>query len=284
MKKTLVLVMLVVAMIAIAAFGFMACNKSTYTIGVQKGTTGEYYVKGDSDWGYSGFSNVAYSAFDNGGMAVQALKNGSVNAVIIDEGPAKALAESVEGIKVIDVVLTTEKYGIGVDKNQDTLKNQINAIFATYEFETFKATVFANYFDNENYEPTPIVAATTADSSKAAQQLVVATNAEFPPFEYKEGTGFVGIDMEIAAFIANKLNLELVIIDMDFDSVVTSVGVNNIDIALSGLTINEKRKESVNFTDSYYEEAAQVLIVLESDTTFDGLTTVEQIEAKLKSL
>lgn len=284
MKKTLVLVMLVVAMIAIAAFGFMACNKSTYTIGVQKGTTGEYYVKGDSDWGYSGFSNVAYNAFDNGGMAVQALKNGSVNAVIIDEGPAKALAESVEGIKVIDVVLTTEKYGIGVDKNQDTLKNQINDIFATDEFKTFKATVFANYFDNENYEPTPIVAATTADDSKAAQQLVVATNAEFPPFEYKEGTGFVGIDMEIAAFIANKLNLELVIIDMDFDSVVTSVGVNNIDIALSGLTINEKRKESVNFTDSYYEEAAQVLIVLESDTRFDGLTTVEQIEAKLKSL
>ena len=283
MKKTLVLVMLVVAVIAIAAFGFMACNKSTYTIGVQKGTTGEYYVKGDSDWGYSGFSNVAYSAFDNGGMAVQALKNGSVNAVIIDEGPAKALAESIEGIKVINVVLTTEKYGIGVDKNQDTLKNQINEIFATDEFKTFKATVFENY-ENENYQPTPVVAATTADSSKAAQQLVVATNAEFPPFEYKEGTGFVGIDMEIAAFIANKLNLELVIIDMDFDSVVTSVGVNNIDIALSGLTINEKRKESVNFTDSYYEEAAQVLIVLESDTTFDGLTTVEQIEAKLKSL
>jgi len=283
MKKSLVLVLLVVALVTVSVLGFTACNNNKYTIGVQKGTTGEYYVKGDSDWGYPGFSNISYNAYDNGGLAVQALKNGAVNAVIIDEAPAKTLAAEIEGIKVINVVLTTEKYGIGVDKNQDTLKNQINEIFATDEFKTFKATVFENY-ENENYQPTPVVAATTADSSKAAQQLVVATNAEFPPFEYKEGTGFVGIDMEIAAFIANKLNLELVIIDMDFDSVVTSVGVNNIDIALSGLTINEKRKESVNFTDSYYEEAAQVLIVLESDTTFDGLTTVEQIEAKLKSL
>ena len=104
------------------------------------------------------------------------------------------------------------------------------------------------------------------------------------PFEYKIGNGFVGIDMEIAAFIAEKLGLELVIIDMDFDAVVTSVGLNNIDIALSGLTINEKRKESVNFTDPYYEEAAQMLVVLADDTTFDGLTTAAQIEEKLKSL
>lgn len=111
--------------------------------------------------------------------------------------------------------------------------------------------------------------------------LVVATSANFPPFEYKEGNEFVGVDMDIAKDLAAYLGMELQIMDMDFDGVVTSVGKNNVDIAMAGLTVNEKRKESVNFSDTYYN-ASQVIIVLASDTTFDG-KTLEEIEAILAS-
>ena len=100
-------------------------------------------------------------------------------------------------------------------------------------------------------------------------------------FEYKEGDKFAGIDMEIAKFIADCLELELVIVDMEFDSVVTSVGKNGVDIAMAGLTVNETRKESVNFTSSYYN-AAQVVITLEKDNDFKDCKTAEDVLAVIQ--
>ena len=111
-------------------------------------------------------------------------------------------------------------------------------------------------------------------------QLIVATNAAFAPFEYKDGDKFAGIDIEIAAYLADKLGMELVIQDMDFDAVVTSVGKNNVDIAMAGLTVNETRKQSVNFTESYYN-AAQMLVVLDSETAFDNCKSADDVLAKL---
>ena len=118
----------------------------------------------------------------------------------------------------------------------------------------------------------------TYDASK--EQLVVATNAQFPPFEYKMGNKFAGIDMEIAKGFAEYLGWEIVIMDMDFDAVVTSVGKNGVDIAMAGLTVNEERKSSVNFTNSYYN-ASQVVIVKDGDTSLDGKTTADEVNAVL---
>ncbi len=285
MKKSLVLIMLVVALVVVSVFGFAACGKKTYTIGVQQATTGEYYVKGDADWEFEGFSNLSYNPYSNGGLAVQAMKNGSVNAVIIDVAPAKALAAEIDGIKVIDIPLTKEEYGFGVDKNQPELLASINAIMATEEFATKKAAIMKAYTEGDEASYHPVTAKTSQGSNPAAE-LVVATNAEFNPFEYKDGTQFLGIDMEIAAYFAEKLGLELVILDMEFDSVVTSIGKNDVDIAMSGLTITAGRKQSVNFTTPYYQEegVGQVLVVLESDTTFDNCKTAADVEAILKTL
>ena len=70
---------------------------------------------------------------------------------------------------------------------------------------------------------------------------------------------------------------------MDFDAVVTSVGNNGVDIAIAGLTVKESRKKSVNFTDSYYTDSYQVLIVKADDTTFDNCKTKEDVENILKN-
>ena len=106
------------------------------------------------------------------------------------------------------------------------------------------------------------------------------TNAAFNPFEYKEGDKFYGIDIEIMKLVADELNMELVIEDMEFDAVVMSVGKNGIDVAAAALTVNETRKESVNFSTTYYN-AAQVLIVLENNTAFDTCITADDVIAKL---
>ena len=108
-------------------------------------------------------------------------------------------------------------------------------------------------------------------------KLIMATNAQFPPYELVSdgegfnGTGFEGIDVEIASAIADKLGLELQIDDMDFDSALVAVQNNTADVMLAGLSYSEERDEVVDFTDSY-ATGVQVVIVKEgSDVTMDNL-------------
>ncbi|MBP5529722.1 MAG: basic amino acid ABC transporter substrate-binding protein [Lachnospiraceae bacterium] len=91
-------------------------------------------------------------------------------------------------------------------------------------------------------------------------ELVMATNAEFPPYEFHEGDKIVGIDVEICQAIADELGKELVIEDMAFDSVITSVYTGKADLGAAGLTITEDRLKNINFSDPY-ATAAQVIIV-----------------------
>lgn len=92
--------------------------------------------------------------------------------------------------------------------------------------------------------------------------LVMATNAEFPPYEYYEGDKVVGIDAEIAKAIADDLGYELVIEDMAFDSIIAAVQSGKADMGAAGMTVSEDRLKSINFTDSY-AQASQVIIVKE---------------------
>ena len=92
--------------------------------------------------------------------------------------------------------------------------------------------------------------------------LVMATNAEFPPYEYYEGGEIVGIDAEIAALIANKLGMDLKIEHMEFESIITSVNTGKADMGMAGMTVTDERKEDVNFSTSY-ATGKQVIIVKE---------------------
>lgn len=187
-------------------------------------------------------------------------------------------AAKTPAVKVININLTEEEYAFGVDKNQPELLEQVNAFIAEIRENGQLEEIFNKYFNNGT--PTPV---TSAALDETKDQLVVATNAEFPPFEYTEGDQYLGVDMEIASLIAQKLGKELVIQNMDFDSVCLSVGSHKCDIAMAGLTITDERKESVTFTDSYYQ-ASQKLIVKGDDTTFDDCTTADQVVAKLQSM
>ena len=94
-------------------------------------------------------------------------------------------------------------------------------------------------------------------------ELHMATNAAFPPYEMtKDDGGFEGIDVEIATAIADKLGLTLVVDDMDFASVIAAVQSGKADMAMAGLTVNEERKQNVDFTESY-AKGVQVIIVPE---------------------
>ncbi len=114
--------------------------------------------------------------------------------------------------------------------------------------------------------------ATTEFTTSVEGQLIMATNAQFPPYEYYDGDEIVGIDAEIAQAIADKLGLELVIDDMEFDSIITAVKGGKADIGLAGMTVTAEREEEVYFTESY-ATGVQVVIVKEDSeiTSVDDL-------------
>jgi ABC-type amino acid transport substrate-binding protein len=117
--------------------------------------------------------------------------------------------------------------------------------------------------------------APSASQPAKKEVLTMATNAEFPPYEYYEGGKVTGIDAEIAAAIAEKLGMELVIEDMEFDSVIASVKNGRADMAMAGLTVTEERLEEVNFTTSY-ATGVQVIIVTEGSS----ITSVDDLFAE----
>ncbi|NLU53515.1 MAG: transporter substrate-binding domain-containing protein [Clostridiaceae bacterium] len=203
-------------------------------------------------------------------------KNNDANAQPTDTGSQSGNKTS--SVKVIDIPLTEEEYAFGVDKNQPELLEEVNKFIAQIMSDGTFDEILDRYFGDG--EPQAVISA-QLDESK--DQLVVATNAGFEPFEYTKGDKYYGIDMEIAALLAKHLGKELVISNMDFDAVCLSVGQGKADIAMAGLTIKEDRKEYVNFSDPYYN-AAQKIIVKGSDTTFDNCKTVEDVEAILSGL
>ena len=125
----------------------------------------------------------------------------------------------------------------------------------------------------ETETPTADGTFTTVEDGK----LIMSTNATFPPYEMVadgdgvNGSGYEGIDIEIAYALADKLGLELVIDDMDFDAALLAVQNNSADMMLAGLSYSEERDEVVDFSDPY-ATGVQVVIVKEgSDVTMDNL-------------
>lgn len=295
MKKIIAIILAIITVVG-CVFAFTACKDKGIAIGVQAGTTGEAFVKGDTEWGFTGIPNSTASSYDTIGLAVNDIKNGNISYAVVDKSVAETLVENNKDlIKMIPVDLTVEKYAIGVSKNNDTLKTQINTIIASLKTSGVLDDIYAAYDSkaiqvsedestaNAPAESTGYVGVTSGDSS-AAKKLIVATNAAFAPYEYKIGNKFYGIDMEIAKIIASQLGYELIINDMEFSAVVTAVQTGDADLAIACLTVNATREKSVNFSDAYEEGAAQVLIVKKDDTAFDACKTTEDVMNVFKNM
>lgn len=173
-----------------------------------------------------------------------------------EKGAGEAAAEK-KTAQVVEFDLTSELYAFGVDKDQPELLDKVNAFVGKIKEDGTLDAICQKYFGDG--EPTAITSVARDDSK---DQLVVATNAAFAPFEYTQGDSYMGIDMEIAYLLAEELGMELVIEDMAFDSIIPAVQSGKADIGLAGMTVTEDRLENVNFTDTY-ATATQVIIVAE---------------------
>ncbi len=111
--------------------------------------------------------------------------------------------------------------------------------------------------------------------AKEKDKLIMCTNATFPPYEYYDGEDIIGIDAEIAQKIADKLDMELVIEDMEFNSIISYVNSNENAFGMAGMTVTEDRKKSVDFTTSYAKGIQSVIVAEDSD-----IKTIEDLAGK----
>lgn len=118
------------------------------------------------------------------------------------------------------------------------------------------------------------------DSQQAT--LTVVTNAEFPPYEYKEGDEVIGIDAEVAKAIADKLGMKLEIVDTKFDSIIPGVQSGKYDMGMAGMTVTPEREKNVAFSDSYATGIQSIIVKEDSDIkSVDDLSSSTKIGVQL---
>ena len=100
----------------------------------------------------------------------------------------------------------------------------------------------------------------TNTDANTQETLTMATNAEFPPYEYKEGDKVVGIDAEVAQAIADKLGMKLEIVDTKFDAIIPGVQSGKYDMGMAGMTVTPEREQSVAFSDSYATGIQSIIV------------------------
>ena len=201
------------------------------TIGVQMKTTGDIYA--------SDIKNAKTKQFNKGIDAVKALRKGVVDAVMIDDAPAKVFAAQYSDVKILEEPYAKEEYGITVNKEETGLRDKIN----------------------EALEGEQKTAYQWQKKKHSGGKLVMVTNAEFPPYESKDNKGnVVGIDVDIMKAICDMLDMDLEINDTAFDSILANVERKMADVGVAGMTITEERRKQVDFTDPY-TTAKQVVIV-----------------------
>lgn len=219
-------------------------------IGVQTGTTG------DSQASDAVNADSQMQRYNKGADAIQALKNGKIDCVVIDSLPAEKFVAANDDLKIVEGIFDTEEYAMCFKKGNE-LRDEFNTALAELKEDGTLDEIMSNYIGDEvgqhPYE-------SPADVDRSNGTLTMATNAEFEPWEYKEGNDIVGIDADISKAICDKLGYELKIEDMSFETILASVNSGKADFGAAGMTVTPEREESVDFTDTY-ADATQVVIV-----------------------
>lgn len=217
-------------------------------IGVQAGTTGETYVTEEL--------GITPDSFKSGMDAALALKNGQIDAIVLDELPSKAIVAQNDDLTIVDFNLATEEYAIAVKKGNQELLDSINKTIKTMHDDGTYETLVNTFMPADGSDP--VIPENVASGGDKA--LTMGTNAAFKPFEYVDGADPVGFDITMSQYIARDFGATLTVEDMAFDSLISALDSGAIDFIAAGMSKTPEREQMVDFSDPYYS-SKQVVIV-----------------------
>ncbi len=182
-------------------------------------------------------------------------------AVILALGVLAGCGSQKVTLQILDTEYAVEDYAICVAKENTDLLEKINAALAELDADGTKKAIVDKYISGTAHD------LVFQEDAEGKPELHMATNAQFPPYEYYEGEKVVGIDAEMAAAIADKLGMKLVIDDMDFDAIITAVQTGKSDIGMAGMTVTEERLKNINFSDTYATGIQSIIVPEGSEIT-----------------
>ena len=223
-------------------------------IGVQLGTTGDIYV---SDYENDG-SGTKVERYNKGADAIQALKLGKIDCVVIDEQPALEFVKQNTGLKILDDEFTKEDYALCIGKDNPELLENVNTALEKLQSDGTIDSIINNYIGSDSQiGKTPYE---KKDVERKNGTLKIGTNAEFPPYEYYEDNQITGIDIDIMQAVCDELGMDMQVEDMAFDSIIAAITSGKVDVGASGFTVTEDRKKNINFTDSYITTKQDIIV------------------------
>lgn len=223
-------------------------------IGVQLGTTGDIYV---SDYEKDG-SGTKVERYNKGADAIQALKLGKIDCVVIDEQPALEFVKQNTGLKILDDEFTKEDYALCIGKDNPELLENVNTAIEKLKSDGTIDSIINNYIGSDSQiGKTPYE---KKDVERKNGTLKIGTNAEFPPYEYYEDNQITGIDIDIMQAVCDELGMDMQVEDMAFDSIIAAITSGKVDVGASGFTVTEDRKKNINFTDSYITTKQDIIV------------------------
>ena len=231
-------------------------------VGVLVGTTGEIYA---ADYGTDS-TRLQLEKFETLAQAVDALLEGSIDAVLTDDTPAKVFARKNPSLRILNEIFKEESYAGIVAKENMGLLDSVNIALIQMRAMGVYDSIFDAYIGGQSKYH-------VKTDSVTGPVLRVATNAEFPPFEFRcQKRGIVGIDIEIARYVANYLERPVEIIDMDFDDIIDSIRAGKADLGLAAFSVTEERGQVINFTDHYATSKIVVMVRSgEDESTFQRI-------------
>lgn len=218
-------------------------------VGVQLKTTGDACATEMGDVDVQRFNRIP--------DAIDALRTGVLDAVIIDDETANSYVKKHGDIQVLGDACESESYGIVVKKGNEELLSDISGALKILQ-DNGTIDMIMDKWLKEN--ETVSAYERTKSAPYANGKLVVATNAEFPPFESVVGNEMVGIDIDIIEAICDELDMDLELQNIAFDSVLSSVDRGMVDVAISAMSITSERKEYVDFSEPYATTTQVVLV------------------------
>ena len=227
-------------------------------IGVQLGTTSDVLAtdlekKGDG---------TRVERYTKGADAIQALRQGKIDCVMTDEAPARAFLRVNPSLSILPEAFDESSMAICVAKGNGPLQKSLNeAIHELQREGTIDSIVHRHMVQHKT-----VAYKSSKNDLKYMDvpPLKFATNATFEPFEYYQAGKIVGIDIDVAHAIGDKIGRKVEVTDMEFDAIITSVQTGKADAGIAGITVTEERKKNINFTDPY-TKVKQVVVVQTGD-------------------
>lgn len=245
-----------------AVLALTSCSKSKVVIngiadlegkkiGVQAGTTGEGYVQ-------DCVKGAVIASFKSGIDAALDLKNGAIDAVVLDELPAQEIVARNSDLKIVrdpEFTANKEEYAIAIKKGNSELLAAVNKTIAEMKANGEYESLIKAFMPTDGKVVIPSVKAASGSKS-----IKLGTNAAFYPFEYVEGKDIVGFDITMGQKIAETCGAKLEVVDMAFDSLIPALQSSSIDFIAAGMSVTEERQKNVDFSVPYFE-SEQVIIV-----------------------